>query len=274
MKIGIIGAGMVGGAIEHCFAHAHELFVHDPQRGTTLNDVIDHVDMVYIAVPTPPNPATGECDTSIVEDTLNHLPEGFTVVIKSTVIPGTTQRYHEEYPHLNIAYSPEFLLERQRLEDFANQDLLVVGTHHEDVAKMVFQQHVEAGVMRKERLFHVTPTQAELVKYTKNTFYALKVIFANQMHDICEAMGENWSNIREIITTEQAQPIGPSHLDPIFGLYRGFGGKCLPKDTLALGVLAERLGVKYELLDAMQTDNAALRTILTGKPSDVVTNDD
>ena len=128
--------------------------------------------------------------------------------------------------------------------------------------------------MRKERLFHVTPTQAELVKYTKNTFYALKVIFANQMHDICEAMGEDWSNIREIITTEQAQPIGPSHLDPIFGLYRGFGGKCLPKDTLALGVLAERLGVKYELLDAMQTDNAALRTILTGKPSDVVTNDD
>ena len=48
MKIGIIGAGMVGGAIEHCFAHAHELFVHDPARGTELKDVIDHVDMAYI----------------------------------------------------------------------------------------------------------------------------------------------------------------------------------------------------------------------------------
>jgi len=77
-----------------------------------------------------------------------------------------------------------------------------------------------------------------------------------------------------MITAEQAQPIGPSHLDPIFGLNRGFGGKCLPKDSMALGVLAEEYGVKYNLFDAIQTDNAALRGILTGKPSDVETNDD
>ena len=63
-------------------------------------------------------------------------------------------------------------------------------------------------------------------------------------------------------------------MDPIFGLYRGFGGKCLPKDSLALGVLAESLGVKYDIMDAMQRDNARLRELLTGKPSDVVTNDD
>ena len=77
-----------------------------------------------------------------------------------------------------------------------------------------------------------------------------------------------------MITAPQAQPIGDSHLDPIFGLNRGFGGKCLPKDSQALGVLAEILGCKYELLEAIQKDNYELREILTGKPSDIDTLDD
>ena len=94
------------------------------------------------------------------------------------------------------------------------------------------------------------------------------------MYDICSEMGEDWYRVREIITSEQTQPIGPTHLDPIFGLHRGFGGKCLPKDTMALGVLADKLGIKYNLMEAIQEDNERLRSVLTGKPSDVETGDD
>jgi len=273
MKVGIIGAGMVGGAIEHCFSEHHELFIHDPVRGTTLEHVTSNCEMAYIAVPTPSN-KDGTCDTSIVEEVLSELPDNFIAVIKSTVIPGTTEKLQQKYPNLKLAYSPEFLVERTRLEDFANQRILVIGTQHVEVANLVLQQHKQAGVLVEDNVFNISSTEAEMVKYTKNNFYAMKVIFANQMHDICQKLGIEWSTISEIITTPQDQPIGDSHLEPIMGLMRGFGGKCLPKDTLALKELAQSLDVKYSLLDAIQSDNQRLRDIATGKPSDVVTEDD
>ena len=131
---------------------------------------------------------------------------------------------------------------------------------------MILKHHLESEILLDGKFFHVSPTQAEIAKYAKNSFYAMKVIFANQMFDICEKMGEDWSVVSEIITTPQRQPIGDSHLNPIFGEKRGFGGKCLPKDTLALGELADTLGVKYDLLDAVQSDNSRLRDESVNNP--------
>ena len=215
--------------------------------------------MAYVAVPTPTDEVSRSCDTSIVETVLGELPDGFSVVIKSTVIPGTTQRLHESFPNLRIACSPEFLRAKSSVLDFQNQDVLVVGTHHGDLAELVFDNHRQAGVLRNDACFHVTPTQAELVKYAKNTFYAMKVIFANQFHDLSEEFGEDWNIIKDIITHPQEQPIGSSHLDAISGERRGFGGYCIPKDVLALVTEMDRLGLDYELLKAVLNDNARLR---------------
>ena len=202
------------------------------------------------------------------------MPDGFIAVIKSTVIPGTTAKLQALYPNLKLAFSPEFLVERNSIEDFSNQKVLIVGTEHADVAELVFEQHRLAGVLSVDQTFHITSTEAEMIKYAKNVFYALKVIYANQMHDICEAIGIEWNIVKEIITTPQDQLIGDSHLQPLMGKSRGFGGKCLPKDTLALQNLAKKLGVAYDFLDSLQSDNERLRNIATGLPSDVITEDD
>jgi len=259
MRIGIIGLGTVGLAIRECFEAVHEIFVHDNKLGTDISDVTDNADLAYIAVPTPSMEDSGKCDTSIVEEVLGQLPEGFKVVIKSTVIPGTTRKLQGLFPDLKIACSPEFLRSASSIEDFQNQDILIVGTQHTELAELIFEHHIEAGAIERGSCMLVSPTQAELAKYAKNSFYSMKVIFANQFYDYCENLDENWSVVKGLITVPQMQPIGDSHLDAISGMKRGFGGDCLPKDFLALYAELKSRGLEYNFLGALLEDNRRLR---------------
>ncbi len=84
---------------------------------------------------------------------------------------------------------------------------------------------------------------------------ATKVIFGNQFQDICLQLGEDWSEIKEIVTHPQKQQIGSSHLDELAQGKRGFGGDCLPKDTLAFYTELKRMGIEYELIRAVIEDN-------------------
>ncbi len=258
LRLGIIGIGTVGNAILRGFEGSHEVLTHDKRTGGSISEVTENTDVAYIAVPTPTLESTNECDSSIVESVLNELPDGFSAIIKSTVIPGTTDRLQRKFPKLKIACSPEFLREKSAEIDFQNQEILVVGTEHEDLAELILEHHKTAGLLRNGRFFHVSPTQAEIVKYAKNTFFAIKVIFGNQFQDLCMHMDQDWSDVMEIITSPHEGSIGPSHLGLIPGK-RGFDGGCLPKDTLALLTELRGLGLEYNLLEAVVDDNNRIR---------------
>lgn len=263
--IGIIGKGVVGSAVNHWLSMNQEIIIHDPLIGTTLDELLEKTNFAYICVPTPQSPESGEADISIIHEILSQLPDDFQAVIKSTIPPGTVTSLTERYPKLRIAYSPEFLVERNSIKDYGGQDILVVGTNDEKLAEIVFQHHIDARIVEKEQCILIDPTSAEILKYSRNLFYAIKVIFSNQMYDISKELGADWSRVSELMTSTTHQLIGPSHLDPMHGEYRGFGGKCLPKDVLAITYLADELGLKYRILDAILKDNTELRK----KPTDI-----
>ena len=107
----------------------------------------DSCDAAYIAVPTPTDDESGRCDTSIVRSVLKALPDGCSAIIKRTVIPGSSQDFHDEFPSLRIACSPEFIRAESAERDFKNQEVLVVGTHHEDLANLVLKHHNDSGIL-------------------------------------------------------------------------------------------------------------------------------
>ena len=257
MRIGIIGLGTVGRAIQEGFRRHHEIFIHDPVLGTKLTDVTDNCDVAYIAVPTPSDQNSGKCDISAVRSTLESLPDGFSAIIKSTVIPGTTQVFHDEFPHLSIACSPEFIRADSADEDFREQEILVIGTHHKELVDLVSKHHLQSGILLEGHVFHVTPTEAELVKYAKNSFYAMKVIFGNHFQRLTNILGQDWGVVKEIITHPQKRGIVDSHLDEIDGKM-GYGGSCLPKDTIAINAKFNELGLEAGLIDSIVLNNEKL----------------
>ena len=255
----MIGLGVVGKALHNAFRNSHNLFVHDISKNTSISDVIDNCDLAYVCVPTPTDKITGACDVSIVKSVLALLPAGFSAVIKSTVVPGTTQRFHNEFPELKIACSPEFLRASNAEEDFLNQDTLVIGTHHIELAETIRKNHVESGILNEGRVFLVSPTQAEIVKYAKNTFYSMKVIFGNHFQLIASHFEEDWGPIKEVLTSPQSRGIVDSHLESRHGAM-GFGGACLPKDVEAITALFSDIGIDSGLLLGLLQDNENFRS--------------
>jgi UDPglucose 6-dehydrogenase len=252
MKVGIIGRGTVGDAVyKGLEQQGHDVTFFDPKvEGSTLNDVLD-TECVFLSVPTDSTPE-GDCDTSIVERVVKELSDaGYKglVAIKSTVVPGTTDRIQAEYPHLRMACVPEFLRAKLALADFVyNHDLLAIGVNTDADFELVKEIHgfIPRNVVR------VTPLEAEVIKYFNNVHHSVQVTFGNIIYEICQKLGANYNSVYNAITKRDC--INPHYL-LVNDKLRGFGGHCLPKDTKGLNRLLQKLGLDFEMIQAVLNDN-------------------
>jgi UDP-glucose 6-dehydrogenase len=160
----------------------------------------------------------------------------------------------DTYKNLAICFVPEFLRERCAVDDFIhNHKLLAVGTHDIWVYRKVVRAHGDLP----EHTEHLTPTEAEVLKYYNNVYASLRVTFANVMYEICEKLNCDYTIIKNTyIKTGKAIDM---YLDVTESL-RGYGGMCLPKDTKALASLIDRLGLDLELIKTIDKDNSKFKT--------------
>lgn len=266
MNITIFGQGAVGAAMGHALSirKGHHIAFIDPPKGVLGS--VDDADLILICVPTPfsKNWTIG-FDPGALTAALNNCPAGSRVLIKSTVPPGTTEHFQHSYPDLDLFFSPEFLTEKTSFQDAMYPARQIVGYAGPGDCHRAAMAHFILSVLPDAPWEYVTlSTEAELIKYFSNAFYAVKVTFANQMYDLCEALkeqGVDYDDVRE--AAEHDPMINPNHLDVHHKGYRGFGGKCLPKDLSTLIHTMQRLGLAqdYNLMVAARDYNDDMQRI-------------
>jgi UDPglucose 6-dehydrogenase len=259
-KIGIIGYGFVGQAVEYGFSN-HEIHIYDKYKDfETMAEVVKKSDYIFVCLPTPIKADETGIDLGIIDQNIKELAEltkgtDKIIVIKSTVIPGTTVGYEKKYPKSLFCFNPEFLREASFLQDFVNADRVIIGASNDLVARRLSSLY--QAVLPVCPIFLTDPTSAEMVKYMSNCYLATKVIFANEMFEICEKLGIKYEEVKKMVVADKR--IEDGHLDVT--TLRGFGKKCFPKDLLTLRGLAKKKGVDTKILDAVWAKNVKIRKV-------------
>ena len=272
-KIGVVGNGFVGGAVKFGFSPQvgcdAEVRVYDknPNKSThSLEETVNKSDFIFLSVPTPANEDGSiniDIITSALED-INEVHDGKdnAILIRSTVIPGTTWALQTKYPNLNILFNPEFLTERSANFDFINQSRFIVGNSGKQMSAMKSEQFVELIKDRFGDCVAVMETSyetAELIKYMNNCFFATKVSFMNEMYQIAEKIDANWDEAVSGFVSDGR--IGHSHLGvPGHDGKFGFGGSCFPKDIQAMIDFAEMFGLNPSVLKGAWEKNLEVRS--------------
>jgi len=265
-KIGIVGNGYVGGAVAHGFSPTStgncDVKVYDkmPERSlNTLDEVVNESDFVFVSVPTPMT-KKGSISLRYINQVFKEI-NGINrrldniIILKSTVVPGTTEKLQEKFPSLNIVFNPEFLTERSSRLDFINQSRIVLGGDKIHTAKV--------AELFKDRFkyCHLIQTDyktSEVIKYFCNIFFSVKVSFANEMKLICDTIGADWEQALEGFVADGR--VGDSHLNvPGPDGKKGFGGSCFPKDINAFMSFAKDIGVSTNTINGAWETNLEVR---------------
>ncbi|MBC8409397.1 MAG: UDP-glucose/GDP-mannose dehydrogenase family protein [Rhodobacteraceae bacterium] len=275
-NIGIIGNGFVGSAIASGFALHTKIRIYDKDvcRSThTLTETINKSDFVFISVPTPMiGLMGGKIDLTIMDNVFEEISltpkdsnfsyEDVIFIVKSTVVPGTIERYIDRYPNMRIAFSPEFLTERSAYLDFINTARIVIGASEETITddiESLFRVRFPYTTIIKTDV-----ATAQFIKYMANCFFSVKLSFMNEMFQAAEAFGINWTEAQRGFITDGR--IGNSHIDvPGHDGSRGFGGKCFPKDLNAFIGFFEEIGIEPTVLKAAWEKNLEVRDNLDWK---------
>lgn len=253
-KVGIIGVGMVGGALARYFdSVGKKVFLFDKHGGLGSAEEVNRADIIFICVPTPFNRRTG-FDSSAVQEAFKTIKGKKITVLRSTVLPGTTEKLQKKYPQHKILFNPEFLTEATADQDMSFPDRQIMGYTKKSysVAKDILQ------IMPLAPFERIIPaTEAEMAKYFGNCWFSVKVVYANQMYDLCQALKIDYNRVMECAAADKR--IGRTHLEIFHKGYRGYGGKCLPKDTKALIQKGDELGVDLKLLKITEKINNELK---------------
>ncbi|MDC1443571.1 hypothetical protein N8448_02865 [Gammaproteobacteria bacterium] len=259
-KIGIIGKGFVGTAVDYGFNKDVTKFIVDPRLGTSINELkYFDPEFIFICVPTPMND-DGTQDDTIITSVFNEISSLFsntTLIIKSTVLPDSLTKLSMIYT--KCVYNPEFLREKTAKEDFIKSENLILGGMNSDVENVasLYANHTECTI---KNVYKTDLISASLVKYSINTFLASKVIFFNQLFSIFENSNskESWENFIQMVASDSR--IGDSHMSvPGHDGRLGFGGACFPKDTSALLKLSNKLESEFTLLKEVIRVNNNIR---------------
>jgi len=264
MKIGIIGLGFVGNAIQQSFNIFNiNTITYDKYKNIgNFKQCLD-TNLLFLALPTLFNESIQEFDKSEIIQTCtllqNNNYKGL-VIIKSTVEPETTKKLSNQFKNLKILHNPEFLTARTAFEDFHNQKHIIIGKGpnctNNDV--QVLQDFFKT-YYTNAHITICTSEESESTKLFLNSFYATKVQFFTELYSLCNKNNTNFDNIKNIMLKNNW--INPMHTNiPGPDGNISFGGFCFPKDTKALNSYMKKYNSDNKVLQSCIDERETMRS--------------